>query len=246
MGKALHNTCRYYRNLILLIGFFGLSISGYGQFYTGMQTTFGKNRIQYDDERTWSYFRYKKYDVYFYQGGLSLAIYSTTYINQEIKAISKKLDYSLQKKIRFILFNDLSDLKETNIGLITKEEYNTGGTIHIVDNKVFISFNGNHRDLEKKIRKGIAQVMINELMYGGSTGSTIKNSILLSFPSWYVDGLVSYLAEDWNTEVDNIVRDGIMSGRYKKFNRLSREQQHYVGHSIWHYIDERFGKQAVS
>ena len=246
MEKALHNTCRYYRNLILLIGFFGLSISGYGQFYTGMQTTFGKNRIQYDDERTWSYFRYKKYDVYFYQGGLSLAIYSTTFINQEIAAMSKKLDYNLQKKIRFILFNDLSDLKETNIGLITKEEYNTGGTIHIVDNKVFISFNGNHRDLEKKIRKGIAQVMINELMYGGSTGSTIKNSILLSFPSWYVDGLVSYLAEDWNTEVDNIVRDGIMSGRYKKFNRLSREQQHYVGHSIWHYIDERFGKQAVS
>ncbi len=245
MEKPLRRTCKYYKLLILFIGLLGVSVNGFGQFYTGMQTTFGKNRIQYDDERTWSYFRYKKYDVYFYQGGLSLAIYSTTYINKEIQAMSKKLDYDLHKKIRFIFFNDLSDLKETNIGLITGEQYNTGGTIHVIDNKVFISFNGSHADLEREIRRGIAKVMINEMMYGGGAGSTIKNSILLSFPPWYVDGLVSYLADDWNTEVDNVVRDGILSGSYKKFYKLSQEQQHYVGHSIWNYIEKRFGKHAV-
>jgi len=245
MVKPLHSRYKHIKILILFIGLFGVSFNVFGQFYNGLQTSFGKNRIQYDNERTWSYFRYKKYDVYFYQGGLSLAVYSTTYINKEIKKMSKILDYDLQKKIRFIFFNDLSDLKETNIGLITDEQYNTGGVIHVVDNKVFISFNGNHQDLEREIREGIAQVMINELMYGGGAGSSIKNSILLSFPSWYIDGLVSYLADDWNTDVDNVVRDGILSGRYKKFYRLSREQQHYVGHSIWHYIDQRFGKQAV-
>ena len=165
MMRTVFNHWKTLIILILILGFTSLFSNSYGQFYTGMQTTFGKNRIQYDDERTWSYFRYKKYDVYFYQGGLSLAIYSTSYINQEMKAMSKKLDYTLQKKIRFILFNDLSDLKETNIGLMTQEQYNTGGTIHIVDNKVFIEFTGSHRELEKKIRQGIAQVMINELMY---------------------------------------------------------------------------------
>ncbi len=245
MAKPILCTRNFRTILIMLIGMLSISLPLHSQFYTGLQTPFGKNRVQYDDERSWSYFRYKKYDVYFYQGGLAIAKYSTTYIHEQLEAISKKLDYSMKKKIRFIFFNDLSDLKETNIGLITDEQYNTGGVIHIVDNKVFIAFNGNHRDLETEIRKGIAQVMINELMYGGSAGNAIKSSILLSFPSWYIDGLVHYMAEGWNVDVDNIVRDGILSGRYKKFNRLNREQQAYVGQSIWHYIDERYGRKAI-
>ncbi len=246
MKKSLNYSRVYLRKLSLTFGLFFLFFNAKNQFSTGLQTPFGKNRVQYDNERTWSYFRYKKYDVYFYQGGLSIAVYSTTYINEQLQIMSRRLDYTLQKKIRFIFFNDLSDLKETNIGLISNEEYNTGGVIHIVDNKVFLYFDGNHRHLESEIRKGIAQVMIQEMMYGGATGNTIKNSILLAFPGWYVDGLVNYLADGWNTEVDNIVRDGILSGQYKKFSRLTREQQAYVGHSIWNYIAERYGTKTIS
>ena len=234
------------KNLFLLIVFMSLYMSSFGQFYSGMKQDFGKNRIQYQDDRTWSFFRYKQFDSYFYQGGLSLAIYSSSYISQEIKNVSKKLDYQPQQKIRFIIFNSLDDLKESNIGLITGEQYNTGGVTHVIDNKVFIYFNGSHKDFETQIRRGIAQVLLNSLMYGGSTGAKVKNSILLTFPTWYTEGLISYLAEDWNTEIDNTVRDGIASNRYRRFNRLKPSEQAIVGHSIWHYVEMRYGKQAVS
>ena len=246
MAKLLLKKWKLWNKLIILIGFIGLSLSTYGQFYSGLQQEFGKNRIQYQDDRTWSFFRYKKFDTYFYQGGLPLAIYSSTYITQQIDAISKKLDYIPDQKVRVIIFNSLADLKESNIGLITEEQYNTGGVTHVIDNKIFVYFNGNHYNFEKQIREGIAQVMLNGLMYGGSTGAKVKNSILLSFPSWYTDGLVSYLAEGWSTEIDNVVRDGIASKRYRKFSRLGRAEQVYVGHSIWNYIDERYGSRAVS
>jgi hypothetical protein len=232
--------------LIILIGLITLSLSSYAQFYSGLQQEFGKNRIQYQDDRTWSYFRYKQFDTYFYQGGLPLAIYSSSYITQEIEAITRKLDYALQQKVRFIIFNSLADLKESNIGLITEQQYNTGGVTHVIDNKIFVYFNGNHSDFERQLREGIGQVVLNNLLYGGSTGAKVKSSILLSFPKWYTDGLVSYLANDWNTEIDNTIRDGILSGKYKKFARLSGEQQIYVGHSIWRYIEQRYGKRAVS
>ena len=104
----------------------------------------------------------------------------------------------------------------------------------------------NHTNFEMQLRKGISQLMLNNLLYGGSTGAMVKNSILLSFPKWYTNGLVSYLANDWNTEIDNIIRDGILSGKYKKFARLSNDQQVFVGHSIWRYIEQRYGKRAVS
>jgi len=246
MIKALLKELKYLKHLILFIGLISLSLSSYAQFYSGLQQEFGKNRIQYQDDRKWSYFRYKKFDTYFYQGGLPLAIYSSSLIADEINHIAKKLDYVPQQKIRFIIFNSLADLKESNIGLITDVQFNTGGVTHVINNKIFVYFNGNHTDFEQQLRKGISQLMLNSLLYGGSTGATVKNSILLSFPKWYTNGLVSYLSNDWDTKIDNIVRDGIQSGRYKKFARLDAEQQVYVGHSIWKYIEDRYGKRAVS
>jgi len=144
------------------------------------------------------------------------------------------------------MVNDLSDLKETNIGLLTNEEYNIGGETHIVDNKVFVFFNGNHRDYELQISKGIAGIYLNQILYGGSISSTVKNSILLSFPKWFTEGFVSFMAEDWSTELDNKVRDGFLSGRFNKFKRLSHEEQIVAGHSIWKYIEEKYGRRALS
>ncbi len=237
------------KNSILAILFFSLVflvLPSYAQFYTGSQQSFGKNRIQYTKDRTWSYFRFNNFDTYYYKGGKSLAIYASSYADKQIKAISRTLDFTPESKIKFLVFNDLSDLKETNIGLITDQEYNTGGVTHVINNKVFLYFNGEHYDFELQIKRGIAQVFINEIMYGGSTGTKIKNSILLAFPTWYTDGLISYLSQNWSTEMDDIIRNGIKTGKYKKFDRLDRVQQRYAGHSIWKFIEDKYGPKVIS
>ncbi len=216
------------------------------QFYNGSQMSFGKNRIQTDDERTWTYFRFKQFDTYFYNEGRAIAIYASSYADSEIKRMTKFLDYGLEEKINFIVFNDLSDLKETNIGLLTNEQYNIGGETHIIDNKVFIYFGGDHPEFETQISKGIAKVFLNQIFYGGSFGSTLKNSILLSFPKWYTEGFISFMSENWSTEIDSKVRDGFLSGRYRDFKHLSAEEQKWVGHSLWNYINEKYGRRALT
>lgn len=231
--------------IILIVGFCRQN-SLNAQFYSGSQMSFGKNRIQYDDERTWTYFRFKNFDTYFYADGKALAIYTSSFADKEIKRLSKYLGFALDDKIKFIIFNDLSDLKESNIGLLTNEEYNIGGETYIVNNKVFIYFNGNHKHLESQISKGIAQVFLNQIMYGGSFSSTVKNSVLLTFPDWFSNGFVSFMAEEWNTEIDAAVREGFLSGRFKDFKRLSKEEQTIAGHSLWKYINDKYGHRALS
>jgi hypothetical protein len=232
-------------SLIAIIIFVFVDVSD-AQFYSGSQMTFGRNRIQYTKDRKWSYFRFNNFDTYYYKGGQSLAIYTSSYADKQMKLIGKKLDFVPDSKIRFLIFNDLSDLKETNIGLITDDEYNVGGVTHVINNKVFLYFNGEHRDLENQIKRGIAQVYLNEMMFGGSTGAKIKNSILLSFPEWYTDGLISYIAEGWNTELDDKLRDGITTGTFKKFDRLNRTDKRIVSQSLWKFIELKYGAKSVS
>ncbi|MCB0807218.1 MAG: PD40 domain-containing protein [Bacteroidales bacterium] len=231
------------RNVLLWVML--LPLISVAQFYNGSQMSFGKNRVQFK-EFFWTYYKYEKYDVYFYLGGQELALYTAKYVEEHLEEIEDKLDTSVDDKMQFIVYNTLTDLKQSNIGLIQNESYNTGGVTHIIGKKVFLYFNGSHEHFDHQIRAGIAQTVVNQLLYGSSIGSQIKNTSLFPFPDWYMNGLVSYISEDWNTEIDNKVRDGILSGRFDKFNRLTGEEATWAGHAFWRYIAEKYGKSSIS
>ena len=230
--------------LLLVFMFIILFIPAKSQFYNGSQLTFGKNRVQYG-ERLWFFYRFNKFDTYFYRNGTELAKYAAKYANEQIPVIEEKLDFILEDKIQFVVYNKLSDLKESNIGLINDEQYNIGGITYINGTKVFIYFTGNHSNFEEQIRAGITNVILNQMMYGTKMASVVKNSALLAVPNWYTQGLISYLSKDWSTEIDNYVKDGILSGRYEKYNQLTGQDAIHAGHSIWKFISDKYGEQAI-
>jgi hypothetical protein len=233
------------KTLIIFLFSFLVCMDVPAQFYNGSQMSFGKNRVQYN-EFFWTYYKYENFDVYFYLGGKELALYAAKYLEEHLSDIEDKLDTGLDDKIQFIVFNNLSDLKQSNIGLINNEQYNTGGVTQIIGKKVFVYFDGSHENFARQIRAGVAQSIVNQLLYGSSIGSQMKNTSLFPFPDWYINGLVSYISEDWNTEIDNRVKDGVLSGKFNKFNQLTGEEATYAGHAFWRFIAQKYGASTIS
>lgn len=225
-----------------------LPLFAQAQFYNGYQMEFGKNRVQYDDNRFWSFMKFPYFDTYFYVGGLEIATYTGRTAGEDLRKIEQLLDYKLDGRIQFIIYNKLSEAKQTNIGLETEETAmnNIGGMTRIVGDKVFLYFNGNHEDLRRQIRAGIARVLIDQIMFGGDLKDRIQNSALLTLPDWYIQGLVSYIAREWDTELDNRVRDGVLTKRYLKFNRLTGADALYVGHAFWKYVVDTYTANSIS
>jgi WD40 repeat protein len=247
MYYFLLNFCRSVRTkaaLFLTGGLMLISSWSAAQFYNGSQMPFGKSRVQYGDF-LWTYYRFNDFDTYFYLNGKELAIYTARYAKEILPELEQVYETRITDKVQFIIFNSLTDLKQSNIGLVSEQQYNIGGITHIIANKVFIYFDGNYNNFEKQIRAGMARVLIDQSIYGGSLGRQITNATLMNMPAWFVDGLVSYVSEEWSTEIDNNVRDGIISGRYRKFNHLTGEDAMYAGHSIWKYIADKYGKQTI-
>jgi hypothetical protein len=217
----------------------------HAQFYTGSQTDFGKNRIKYENF-FWTYYSYPEYDVYFYEEGRELANYVSKAAKAQFESIEKLLDYSYDGRIQFICYNKQSDFKQSNIGLSTEDQYNTGGVTRIVGSKVILYYEGDHAKLDAQIRAGAAEVLVNQLMYGGSAREMLKNSTLLNLPPWFTKGLIDYTVYDWNSDIDNRMKDGVLNGRYKNINRLEGEDAVIAGHALWKHIADNYGESVIS
>ena len=206
---------------------------------------FGKNRMKYQDF-FWTYYQYDHYDVYFYEQGRDYANYVSKSAKKQIEFVEKLFDFQYEGKLQFLVYNKLTDFKQSNIGLSSEEQYNTGGVTRIAGSKICLYYEGDHSVMDAQIREGVAAVLLNQMMYGGNVREKFKNNTLLNLPVWYTKGLSTYVATDWNADIDNKVKDGMLSDKFKNLNRLEGEDAVYAGHALWKYIADNYGEAVIS
>ncbi len=230
-----------------LLSFFFLLVcikTTYAQFYYGSQLEFGKNRMQYQSFN-WTYFDFERFRVYLYEGGQEIAKYAAVSMNRQLPVMEKRLDFQLDDKVDVIVYNNQNDFKQSNIGLSNEETGNIGGVTRIIGDKIFIYFNGSHADLDRQIRAALAELMIDQMMYGGRTRDVVRNSTLLTLPDWFKNGLIAYISEGWNSTIDNKVMDAIQNDRFQKFNQLTGKEATLAGHAMWYHVASEFGEAVI-
>jgi Tol biopolymer transport system component len=231
--------------IIILLGCI-LYSSASGQFYNGLQMSFGKNRVQYTDFY-WQFYRFNDFDCYFNEYGRDLAQFTADYATKKLAEIEDFFDYTLEKRIIFIIYNKNSEYKQTNIGLQTYDEnnYNTGGYNRIIKNKVMLYYDGDHEAFKRQIAASITEVIINELLYNADVKDRISSSSLIYMPDWYIKGLIGYVGGNWNYDAENRVKDGFKSGKFKKISHLEYDDAIDAGESFWRFIGKKYGDALI-
>lgn len=229
---------------LILISLFTISASG--QFYDGMQMTFGKNRVQYYDYY-WMYYRFDDFDCYFNEQGRELAQYTANYATKKLEEVEDFFDYSLEKRIIFIIYNKSAEYKQSNIGLESdmEDSYNTGGFSRIIDNKVSLYYESSHVDYQKQVAASITEIIVNEMLYDAETKNRISRSTSIDIPNWFLRGLMNYVAFGWDFQTEDRVKDGILSEKYKKINHLEYDDAEYAGQSFWRFIGKEYGDAII-
>jgi hypothetical protein len=205
---------------------------------------FGKNRMQYT-KRQWYYFQSENFNVYYYKGGEALAKFVLQVAEQELESIELAAEYRLLKRSNIILYNNYSDYQSTNIGS-DNELMQTDGMAKFVNNKMPIYYDVNHYNLKRQIRQGIAHVITQNILFGEDLGEIAGNKALLDLPQWLIDGYISYLGENWSTELDNAFKNEVLSGNYKNFQQIAFKHPRLAGHAFWYYVEETYKKENVT
>ncbi|QHL87702.1 hypothetical protein GU926_09725 [Nibribacter ruber] len=204
---------------------------------------FGKNRIQYK-RFAWQYYSTPNFNVYYAQGGVELARHAAEHSEKELKRITSLIGYYPYSKITLIVYNSVADLKQSNIGLVD-DPYKGGNDGMFVQTKIEIPFEGSQAELKRQISYRISELLISDMMYGGSLKEVIQSNYLLRLPDWFVSGAAAYISEGWGVEMDNYVRDMILKTGGKRPDPLFARNQRLTGQAIWNYITERHGPAAI-
>ncbi|RXK83972.1 hypothetical protein ESB13_15450 [Filimonas effusa] len=206
--------------------------------------TFGKNKLQYK-KYNWKFYQTPNFNTYFNQGGLELGKFAAQVAEDELASIEDAVEYSLQRRANLIIYNTYDDYKTSNIGG-ELDVQNAGGLTKLVNNKVILYYDGNHNNFRRQVREGIARILVDNILFGDDIGEIASNQALLDLPKWLTDGYVSYIAEPWNAEKDDQLRDIMLSSKYKNFYQFAFDKPLVAGHSFWYYISERYKKENVT
>lgn len=210
------------------------------------QMQFGKNRVQFhklfDD---WDQYESENFVTYWYGQGRYVGQAAAQLAEMDFEEIQKTLEYRLNDKMEIIVYTDLTDLHQSNIG--SEETFVTkGGQVKVVGEKMFVYFDGDHTHLRKQVREGIAGIFLNAMLFGSNLQEVVQNAISLNLPEWFKVGLLAYIGEEWNTESDDRMRDIFQSKKYKNFNKFALAEPRLAGQAFWYYIAQQFGKANVS
>src|SRR6476469_9928602 len=229
------------KRTLLIVALFQILISASAQVNT---VEFGKNRVQYQKFH-WKYYQSENFNTYFSQDGLELGKYVAQIAEKELPSLEEFVEYGSQRRINIVVYNNYDDDQQSNIGLQIDWQSSSGLT-KLVNNKMIVYFDGNHENLRRQIRQGIAGVLLQNVLFGDDLGEFAANQTLLDLPKWLTDGYVEYAAETWSTDLDDQLKSALLSGRYTNFYQFAFEKPTLAGHSFWYYIGNKYGRNKTT
>ncbi|MEJ0031749.1 MAG: hypothetical protein WDO15_15840 [Bacteroidota bacterium] len=228
------------RSLLLTILTF-LSLCSQAQ---SAREVFGRNRIQYK-KFDWQYISSENFDVYYYDNRRRVAQEAIQYLESEFDRITDLIGYPPYLKTKVFLYNSITEKQQSNVGL-SEAIAHVGGETEFIQPYVEIAHPGNIDQFKEELLYKMSDLMVNEMMFGGSLKDMFQNSVLLNLPEWFIDGASLYAAKGWSNEMDDFVRQLVVTKKVNKALRLKGNEAALVGQSIWNYIVEKYGKSSVS
>lgn len=226
----------FYTALILLF-----SSSLFGQ---SNGSEFGQNRVQYYPTQ-WQTLSSGQIDIVFQDSAIITAEYALNKAREETVRVETLLAYKYGSTMQIVVFNSLNNFRQSNFGYVNPQ-MNSGGFVNIPNDAAHIYFNGNYHDFEQQIRNAVCDIILREMIFGGSLQDRLERVKSSPLPYWFTKGLSDYIAEGWNAEKENALKDGFSLRKYNNFNMLSASEQALAGCSIWKYCAETYGIESIS
>lgn len=229
------------QQFVLVLLFAGLYSTVQAQL---VNTNYGQNRLQYEQYK-WNRYESPNFALYYPKQEEKLAKVILPIIEADYLELARLFEHQLKKRIEVLIYSDFSDYLQSNLG-IYQHQVNQGGVTRIFTPKIQLYFTGDHQALRRQIRKGLASLLLGKILVGTNLQEIVQNSVLMNLPAWFVQGAIAHATEDWNSKMDDQLRDALLSGKYANFVELANKEPLLAGQSLFHFVAQEHSASTVS
>lgn len=209
------------------------------------QQLFGKNKIQYTDFR-WRVMKTPHIDLHFYPQEEELARWVAEVAEEGAIELMAEMKLEPGRRIPFLLYSTHRDFQQTNVSpYIIPEE--VGGLTDLIKGRVLVPHNGSYYRLRWVVRHELVHAIMLEKLT--QLLREHKKTRYTYPPLWYVEGLAEFLAAEWDSRADMILRDAVIHDNLVPIDELWRVNGTFLmykeGQSILLYIAEKYGHEKV-
>jgi Tol biopolymer transport system component len=203
-------------------------------------SNFGKNKVQYRDF-VWKIYRSPHFNVHFYtaeEGSLQKVV---SFAESAYDDLSRSFNFQIKDPVPLIFYATHSAFEQNNVILNFIPE-GVGAFASPVRFRMVLPIDLPDEELMKLIRHELTHVFQYHMLFQGS----LAKAVATSPPTWFMEGMASYMAKDETPRDKMFLRDAVVNDRIPSVTRsdFGGFFAYRFGHAVFDFIEERWGKEG--
>jgi WD40 repeat protein len=209
---------------------------------------FGQNKVQY---RTFDFkiIQTDHFEVYYYDRERTAALDAARIAERSYARLSRVLHHQFEGRKPIILYASGSEFQQTNVLGGGDMGEGTGGVTEFYKHRMVLPFTGAYVDLEEVIQHEMVHQFQFDVFSRGRIGGGMQTLVSVNPPGWYMEGMAAYLSRPGvDPETAMWLRDAALEGHLPTIEQLTIDPRIFpyrFGQSIWAYIGEKWGDEAI-
>ncbi len=178
------------------------------------------------------YLKSFNFKLYYTEGGEKLANEIITQAENNLESMENFLGTRMVEQIDIFLSEKPFDKNQSAM--------QRNGRINLDNSTIFLTYTGTTAEVMLQLKKQLAEILINGMLYGNTVKERLKNNREINVPNWYVSGLARYVAGGNLPDISWMA--DYYEGKLKlNLNLTSQEELAEFGHAIFLHISDSFG-----
>ncbi|MCB1043285.1 MAG: PD40 domain-containing protein [Acidobacteria bacterium] len=201
----------------------------------------GKNKIPYDDFE-WQIYQSEHFKVFFYEAERHLLPQVVDMAEAAYANNSELLQHQINFKVPLVIYKTHEEFEQTNIfsGFIPRY---VGAFAEPFQSRMVLPIDLPEEELYQLIAHELTHIFQYDMLFNNKISTIIRANA----PTWFIEGMASYVADDESNLDRMVLRDSAINSNFASLSQLSSLSflAYRVGHSAFEFIEKEYGIEGV-
>jgi Tol biopolymer transport system component len=201
----------------------------------------GKNKIPYDQFK-WSQYESEHFYFFFYEQERHLVPHLAEMVETSYGILSRKLQHQIGFKIPFIFYKTHEEFETTNIfpGFVPRM---VGGFSDPFQSRMVIPVDIPEEELQALIQHEMTHIFQFDMLYNNRISTIIRSQA----PTWFTEGMASYMGDDETTLDKMVLRDAALNAKFYSLKQVEGMSflAYRIGHAVFDFMEENWGMEGI-